>query len=181
MLEAMLWSAMALLAYIYAGYPLLAIILARAFPRPVDRGPVRASVTAIITAYNEEKHIRQKIRNVLALDYQWELLDIIDRPRASSPLQSGRPTIACTSTGEEGASWRSLIANCHQPTSCQAPSLYPTRRYTPRGSNPTDSCSATLAGFGRLIPAYALKYPCAPSIPNSDTYNPRPMPYRRNS
>jgi hypothetical protein len=52
MLEAMLWSAMALLAYIYAGYPLLAIVLARALPRPVDRGPVRASVTAIITAYN---------------------------------------------------------------------------------------------------------------------------------
>jgi len=84
MLEAMLWSAMALLAYIYAGYPLLAIILARAFPRPVDRGPVRASITAIITAYNEEKHIRQKIRNVLALDYQWELLDIIVASDASS-------------------------------------------------------------------------------------------------
>jgi cellulose synthase/poly-beta-1,6-N-acetylglucosamine synthase-like glycosyltransferase len=84
MLEAMLWSAMALLAYIYAGYPLLAIVLARALPRPVDRGPVRASVTAIITAYNEEKHIRQKIRNVLALDYPWELLDIIVASDASS-------------------------------------------------------------------------------------------------
>ena len=43
-----------------------------------------ASITAIITAYNEEKHIRQKIRNVLALDYQWELLDIIVASDASS-------------------------------------------------------------------------------------------------
>lgn len=35
---------------------------------------------------------------------QATLARIIDRPRASSPLQSGRPTIACTSTGEAGAS-----------------------------------------------------------------------------
>ena len=99
MLEATLWSALALLAYIYAGYPLLAIVLARALPRPVDRGPVRASVTAIITAYNEEKHIRQKIRNVLALDYPWELLDIIVASDASSDgtdsivLESDAPNV----------------------------------------------------------------------------------------
>jgi cellulose synthase/poly-beta-1,6-N-acetylglucosamine synthase-like glycosyltransferase len=84
MLEATLWIAMAVLAYIYAGYPLLAIILAKVWPHPVDRGPVHASVTAIITAYNEEKHIRQKIQNVLALDYPDGQLDVIVASDASS-------------------------------------------------------------------------------------------------
>ncbi|MFC7301624.1 glycosyltransferase family 2 protein [Cognatiluteimonas weifangensis] len=84
MLEILLWSALAVLAYIYVGYPLLAILLARLRPRPVHRGPVRASVTAIITAYNEEKHIGQKLQNVLAADYPAQLLDVIVASDASS-------------------------------------------------------------------------------------------------
>lgn len=94
MFEILLWCALALLAYIYAGYPILAILLARVVPRHVDKGPAFAKVTAIITAYNEEKHIEHKIRNVLALDYPKELLDIIVASDASSDA-TDRIVLAC--------------------------------------------------------------------------------------
>ena len=84
MLEVLLWSSVALLAYIYVGYPLLAIMLARAWPRRVNKGSILPPVTAIITAYNEEQDIEQKIRNVLSQDYPPELLDIIVASDASS-------------------------------------------------------------------------------------------------
>jgi cellulose synthase/poly-beta-1,6-N-acetylglucosamine synthase-like glycosyltransferase len=83
MLELLLWAAIFLLAYIYAGYPVAAIALARAWPRPVRKAHMSPSVTAIITAYNEEAHIGQKLRNVLALDYTGTL-DVIVASDASS-------------------------------------------------------------------------------------------------
>ncbi len=84
MAEILLWGAIALLAYIYVGYPVLAIAMARVFPRPVAKADHLPTVTVVIAAYNEEKHIAQKIRNVLALDYPRDRLDIIVASDASS-------------------------------------------------------------------------------------------------
>lgn len=86
MLEALFWSSIALLAYVYVGYPVLAIGIARLWPRDTDKasGPAMFSVTAIITAYNEEQHIEQKIRNILALGYPKELIHVIVASDASS-------------------------------------------------------------------------------------------------
>ncbi len=84
MLEALLWSAIFLLGYIYVGYPVLAIAIARIWPRPAHKGAISSAVTVIITAFNEEKHIEQKIRNVLELDYLNDLVDIIVASDASS-------------------------------------------------------------------------------------------------
>ena len=84
MWEAILWSAFALLAYVYAGYPVLAIALARLWPRSTLKQATTPSVTVVITAYNEEKHIEQKIRNILALDYPRERVDIVVASDASS-------------------------------------------------------------------------------------------------
>lgn len=88
MWEALLWSTLVLLAYVYVGYPLLAIILARLWPRWVAKqeiSPAQAApaVTVIITAYNEEKHIEQKIRNILELDYPRERIDVLVASDAS--------------------------------------------------------------------------------------------------
>src|SRR5687768_2665511 len=79
----MLWGALLVLAYIYAGYPVLAVALARLRPNPVRKGPSTPTVTVVITAYNEEKHIARKIRNVLALDYPEGLVDVIVASDAS--------------------------------------------------------------------------------------------------
>lgn len=83
MLEIALLGSIAMLAYIYVGYPLLAILFGKMVRRPVDRGPERPSVTMIIAAYNEEKHIDEKIRNVLALDYPREQLHVMVTSDAS--------------------------------------------------------------------------------------------------
>lgn len=84
MIEVLLWSMLALLAYIYAGYPVLAIAIARARPRTTDKGDVAPTVTVIVTAYNEEASITRKLRNVLALDYPPDRLDILVASDASS-------------------------------------------------------------------------------------------------
>jgi hypothetical protein len=77
-------------------------------------------------------------------------------PAASAAFQPG---FACTSlSSSAGTGWPGLSpsARPHHPTSCHAPILNPTRRYTPTGSKPIDSCSATLPGLGSVIPAYRL-------------------------
>lgn len=84
MLESVLWASLFILAYIYAGYPLLAMTLGKVFGRPVDIGGWTPSITLIITAYNEEAHIADKLRNVLELDYPPDQLDVIVASDASS-------------------------------------------------------------------------------------------------
>ncbi|HOE28103.1 MAG: glycosyltransferase family 2 protein [Candidatus Aureabacteria bacterium] len=58
-----------LLAYAYLVYPLLVLLLARLFPRPVRAGDAAPSATVIVPALNEERVIEEKIENTLALDY----------------------------------------------------------------------------------------------------------------
>jgi cellulose synthase/poly-beta-1,6-N-acetylglucosamine synthase-like glycosyltransferase len=83
MLELVLFGSIAMLAYIYVGYPLLVILLGRIFRRRIAHGSDLPSATMIISAYNEEKHIAEKIRNVLALDYPHDRLDVIVASDAS--------------------------------------------------------------------------------------------------
>lgn len=84
MLESVLWGSLAILAYIYVGYPLLALALGRLFGKPVACGEWTPSITLIITAYNEEKQIADKLRNVLELDYPDDRLDVIVASDASN-------------------------------------------------------------------------------------------------
>lgn len=66
------------LAYHYVGYPLTLAVLARLWrDRAVRPGPGTPSVTLLISAYNEEGVLRQKLENALALDYPRERLDIL--------------------------------------------------------------------------------------------------------
>jgi len=63
--------------YTYAGYPLLVFIVSCLRPRRVRRGEIAPSVSIVITAYNEEQHLRAKLENTLQLDYPRESLEII--------------------------------------------------------------------------------------------------------
>lgn len=83
MLEIVLWSSLGILAYIYAGYPLMVIAVSRFLGQPIDRGDATPSVTVIITAYNEALGIEAKIANVLTLDYPPDRFDIIVASDAS--------------------------------------------------------------------------------------------------
>lgn len=66
-----------LLAYIYVGYPLIVILLAKFFRRPVQKRAILPSVTIVIPTFNEEVVIKEKLENTLQLDYPRDLLQIL--------------------------------------------------------------------------------------------------------
>ena len=71
------WAAVALLAYIYLGYPLLAAARAKLFPKPRRTAPIEPVVSVVVIAYNEETRIVSRIENLLALDYPAGRMEII--------------------------------------------------------------------------------------------------------
>jgi cellulose synthase/poly-beta-1,6-N-acetylglucosamine synthase-like glycosyltransferase len=68
---------MLLLAYIYVGYPLLIVLLAEFFRRPVKKESITPAVTVVIPTFNEEVVIAEKIENTLHLDYPPDRLQIL--------------------------------------------------------------------------------------------------------
>ena len=84
MLELLLWGSILVLAYIYVGYPVLVVTLGKLFRRRIAYGEGWPSITVIIAAYNEEKHITETVRTILALEYPKDRLDIIVASDASS-------------------------------------------------------------------------------------------------
>lgn len=71
------WATVGFVAYAYAGYPLLLALLGLVRRRPVRRGVIWPSVSFIVTAFNEEHRIREKIDNSLQQKYPRELLEIV--------------------------------------------------------------------------------------------------------
>jgi cellulose synthase/poly-beta-1,6-N-acetylglucosamine synthase-like glycosyltransferase len=71
------WACAGIVVYTYFGYPVLAWIVSRLRPRPVRREPIEPRVSLVIAAYNEERVIRRKIENTLALDYPKDLLEVV--------------------------------------------------------------------------------------------------------
>lgn len=71
------WTSVAALFYVYAGYPLLVYLVSRLRPRRVKKAEFAPPVTVLITAYNEEKAIREKIENTLLIDYPKDKLQIL--------------------------------------------------------------------------------------------------------
>lgn len=76
MIGIVFWVALALVAYTYAGYPLLLALAARLRKPPAwpDHTP---PLTVIIAAYDEEAVLEAKLRDTLALDYPADLLQVI--------------------------------------------------------------------------------------------------------
>jgi len=66
-----------LLVYVYILYPLLVKILAARFGKAVVRGRTPRRVTIIVTAYNEEQCIRDKLDNLRELKYPPDFVDIL--------------------------------------------------------------------------------------------------------
>ncbi len=78
MLETVFWILAFLVAYVYVGYPAVLYVLARAAGRRNEQDEFeRPSVTLLISAFNEEACIADKLDNCLALDYPDDLLQIV--------------------------------------------------------------------------------------------------------
>jgi biofilm PGA synthesis N-glycosyltransferase PgaC len=67
----------ALLAYVYIGYPLIIAVLAKFLRRPIQKEAISPSVTMVIPTFNEEVVIKEKIENTLKLDYPRSRLQIL--------------------------------------------------------------------------------------------------------
>ena len=74
----------ALIVYAYAGYPLVLGVVSLLRTRRVEKADVSPSVTYIITAYNEEKRIAEKLENTLKLAYPHSNLEILVASDCSS-------------------------------------------------------------------------------------------------
>lgn len=75
--EIVFWICVALLGYVYFGYPLLVYAVSLLFPKKVHCSNIEPSVTVLITAFNEEKAIRRKLENTLDIDYPAEKFEIL--------------------------------------------------------------------------------------------------------
>ena len=71
------WLSVAVLFYVYAGYPLLVFLVSLIFPKKIKRASIGWNVTILITAYNEEKAIREKLQNTLNIYYPRNKLEIL--------------------------------------------------------------------------------------------------------
>ena len=78
------WVSVVTLLYTYLGYPVLVWLMSRFGERTVRRGAIEPTVSIIITAYNEERHLREKLQNTLSLDYPREKIEIIVASDCSS-------------------------------------------------------------------------------------------------
>ena len=92
---AVFWLSLGLLVYVYAGYPVVALVRARLRPRPVARAAERRhhpatipfpdrrrhalepAVSIVVVAYNEAASIAARLENLFALDYPPDRLEII--------------------------------------------------------------------------------------------------------
>ena len=63
--------------YSYTVFPVFLIVLGKLFSNPWNMSDCYPIVTIIISAYNEEKDIEEKVRNSLLLDYPEDRIEII--------------------------------------------------------------------------------------------------------
>lgn len=76
-MELVFWAATGVVAYTYFGYIAVIYALALFFNRRIRTGEALPRVTFLITAFNEEKNIGEKLENTLSLDYPKDKLEII--------------------------------------------------------------------------------------------------------
>jgi cellulose synthase/poly-beta-1,6-N-acetylglucosamine synthase-like glycosyltransferase len=81
-MKSVFWMSIGLLAYTYVGYHLLLRVIASFLPtrqrNPIDEQARDAlTVSVILACYNEEGVIRQRIENLLQLDYPKNRLEIV--------------------------------------------------------------------------------------------------------
>lgn len=71
------WLSVLLIVYTYFGYLLVLKCIASFKSKEVSRDDITPPISIIITAYNEEKRIAQKLDNTLGVDYPKEQMEII--------------------------------------------------------------------------------------------------------
>ena len=78
------WLSLGAIAWTHIGYPIVAALLSRLWPRPVLTADSTPTVSVIVAAHNEESVIERRLENLLALDYPPERLEIVVASDAST-------------------------------------------------------------------------------------------------
>lgn len=90
----LLAGSLALVAYVFAGYPAIVALLSRLCPRPVQgEAGFTPAISLIILAHNESDVIEAKLRNAAELDYPPERLEVVvvtDGSDDATPERAGR-------------------------------------------------------------------------------------------
>jgi cellulose synthase/poly-beta-1,6-N-acetylglucosamine synthase-like glycosyltransferase len=73
------WISAGLIVYTYVLFPTLIFLRGLAWPRPIKNHELDLipSVSVIISAYNEERSIGDKLKNLLSLDYPKDRLEVV--------------------------------------------------------------------------------------------------------
>lgn len=73
------WIVLILIIYVFLGYPFLATLVAKLFPkkRKYMLSPTFPRVSVVLVVYNEERRILDKIENLLSSNYPAELLELV--------------------------------------------------------------------------------------------------------
>jgi cellulose synthase/poly-beta-1,6-N-acetylglucosamine synthase-like glycosyltransferase len=71
------WMSVAILGYVYVGFPLLVIAVGRWRGRRVRQQPITPPTSLIIAAYNEQDALAARLDNALSLDYPPGALEIV--------------------------------------------------------------------------------------------------------
>src|SRR5438309_1845464 len=78
------WASLAFVAYTYLGYPLWLYLLALWKPKTVRKANILPSVSIVMAAHNEGAVLLGKLRNLAALNYPPESLEIVVASDGSS-------------------------------------------------------------------------------------------------
>ena len=84
-MKILFWLSLGVLVYTYFGYPFLMYILVKFKKRKgVDKRKITPMVSVVVSAYNEEASIRDKLENILSLEYPREKMEVIIASDAST-------------------------------------------------------------------------------------------------
>lgn len=115
---AVFWISASLVAYAYAGYPLLAALLARAFgTTPQGQAPL-PTLSVVIAAHDEDSRIAARVQDVLRQNYPQNLLQVVvvddgssdDTTRVAAGLAAVEPRIAVITLADNGGKAAALNA-----------------------------------------------------------------------
>jgi cellulose synthase/poly-beta-1,6-N-acetylglucosamine synthase-like glycosyltransferase len=71
------WCLAAVIAYTYAGYPLVVLAAGTILRREIRKGNARPSLSVVVAAYDEADGIEARIRNLLASAYPSDRLEVV--------------------------------------------------------------------------------------------------------
>ncbi|MBV9180622.1 MAG: glycosyltransferase family 2 protein [Acidobacteria bacterium] len=80
-MRAVFWVSALLIGYTYLGYPLWLYLRCRLRPQPITRSPFAGSLSILMVVRNEAGSLRQKLENLLALEFpseRWEIIVVSD-------------------------------------------------------------------------------------------------------